>query len=579
MDAAIAGFIHSSNLAQSGGRPLGTKQSSTSTHSISQRLDAFERLPGVAPEWIAFALYVVLLCIVASFHEPWFDEAQSWQIARVASLRDILFSIPHYEGHPPLWHLLLALPARLGVSYELGLKSVNIVICSAAVWLLLFRSPFPRIVKLPLPFTFFLFYQFGVLSRPYSLLFLAFVLAALAYPARNERPFRYVLPLVLLCLASAYGLVLAGGIALVWLIELLRAGLFRNGFARFIRDRRTWALALLLLIAIVNLLLILPAPDTYATSGIAAKNSLPVRLLYTTLVLPADACFYDCFTGQIMLLSSFQFYAPLLVGGIVLGLLFWAALVYLSRRRRTTALLLIPYALFAVFGAFVYISRHHVGIAALFLLFWLWVDTQIGKDAEPSSTATLDTDSPGATRAAKKAEFTRALQVCLCVLVLSISIYWTVAASVHEIQQDYGYGRMLAAYIKEHHLESSRIMCGWGDDEDPVTGEPVLDTNSSGSVTLLPYFAHNIVFNLNGGSDAMGYATHRRASAEENEANLRLWAAGGVPDLLLGSVNLESVYGNEVSMQDYVVVTQFSQTFIWKAVQYSTQYPLYQKID
>ena len=89
-----------------------TKSSSTFTQSFSQRLDAFERLPGVAPEWIAFALYVALLCIVASFHEPWFDEAQSWQIARVASLRDILFSIPHYEGHPPLWHLLLALPAR-----------------------------------------------------------------------------------------------------------------------------------------------------------------------------------------------------------------------------------------------------------------------------------------------------------------------------------------------------------------------------------------------------------------------------------------------------------------------------------
>ncbi|MEA4938363.1 MAG: hypothetical protein VB091_02100 [Christensenella sp.] len=556
-----------------------TKTSSTSMHSISKRLDAFERLPGVAPEWIAFALYVVLLCIVASFHEPWFDEAQSWQIARVASLRDILFTIPHYEGHPPLWHLLLALPARLGVPYELGLKAVNLVICSAAVWLLLFRSPFLRIVKLSLPFTFFLFYQFGAISRPYSLLFLAFVLAALAYPARNERPFRYVLPLVLLCLASAYGLVLAGGIALVWLIELLQTGLLRNGFTRFIRDRRVWALALLLLVAIVNLLLMLPAPDTYATSGIATKNSLPVRLLYTALVLPADACFYDCFTGHVMLLTTFQFYMPLLVGGIVLGLLFWAALIYLSRNRHTTTLLLIPYILFAVFSAFVYISRHHVGIAALFLLFWLWVDTRIGKDTEPSSTATFEADSPDAVRAAKKAEFTRALRVCLGVLVLSISIYWTVAASVHEIQQDYGYGRTLAAYLKEHNLESSRIMCGWGDDEDPVTGEPVLDTNNSGSVTLLPYFAHNIVFNLNGGSDAMGYATHRRATAEENEANFRLWAAGGAPDLLLGPVDLESVYGDEVTMQDYVVATQFSQTFIWKAALFSTQYPLYQKID
>jgi Trk-type K+ transport system membrane component len=82
-----------------------------------------------------------------------------------------------------------------------------------------------------------------------------------------------VLTLVLLCFASAYGLVLAGGIALVWLIEVLQTSLFRSGFSRFVRDRRIWALALLLLVAIVNLLLILPAPDTYATSGIGPQRT------------------------------------------------------------------------------------------------------------------------------------------------------------------------------------------------------------------------------------------------------------------------------------------------------------------
>jgi len=558
---------------------LRTNSSSTSRQSFSQQLDKFERLPGVAPEWVSFALYVVLLCVVASFHEPWFDEAQSWQIARVASLRDIVFSIPHYEGHPPLWCLLLALPAKLGVPYEPGLKAVNILIISAAVWLLLFRSPFLRIVKLPLPFTYFLFYQYGVISRPYSLLFLAFVLAALAYPSRHERPFRFILTLALLCLTSAYGLVFAGGIALVWLIELLQAGRFPRGFALLIRDRRIQALALLLLVGLVNLFLILPAPDTYATSGVAAKNSFLVRLLYTVFVLPADACFYDCFAGQTALLSTFQFDPTMFVGGIVLGMLFWAALVYLSRNRRTTALLLIPYALFAVFCAVVYVSRHHAGIAVLFLLFWLWVDTQLGKIAISSGTSSVETDAADAARSKQKVEFTRALQVCIGVLVLSVSIFWTIASSIHEIQNDYGFGRTLAAYINEHHLESSRIMCGWGSEEDPVTGQPVIDTNNTGSVALLPYFEHNIVFNLNGGSDAMGYATHRLATAEENEANFRLWAAGGVPDLLLGPVDLESVYGDEVTMQDYAVATQFSQTFIWKTALFSTQYPLYQKID
>ncbi len=555
-----------------------TKPSSSPKRSIPLRFDALERVPGVAPEWIAFALYLALLVLVGAFHEPWFDEAQSWQIARVASLRDILFTIPHYEGHPPLWHLLLLLPARLDAPYEWSLKAVNLLICASAVWLLLFRAPFIRVVKLPLPFTYFLFYQYGVISRPYSLMFLAFVLAAMAYPARNERPFRFALALMLLSLCSAYGLVFAGGIALIWLVEILRARCGALGFAGLLRDRRLWALFSLLLLALAIVLLILPAPDTYAI-GIAAKNRFPARLLYTALVLPVDACFYDCFVGTELVLSTFSFNKALLAGGAILGLLFWAALVYLSRRRHTTALLLIPYALFAVFGAVVYISRNHVGIAALFLLFWFWVDARIGKDAESSPTDHTELGSPEAAQRAKKAEFARALQTAIYTLTLGVSIFWTISASIHEIQYPYGYGRMLAAYIQSQHLESSRIMCSWGVEEDPVTDQVVVDTNNSGIVTLLPYFDHNIVFNFNGGSNALAYTTHRQASAEENAANFRLWAAGGAPDLLLDRVDLEPVFGTQVTIEDYAVAIEITQSFIWKSDIITGKHPIYRKID
>jgi len=41
------------------------------------------------------------------FHEPWFDEVQAWMIARCATIKELLTVIPHYEGHPPLWHMIL----------------------------------------------------------------------------------------------------------------------------------------------------------------------------------------------------------------------------------------------------------------------------------------------------------------------------------------------------------------------------------------------------------------------------------------------------------------------------------------
>ena len=79
---------------------------------------------------VVFAVYLAVVIVTMAFHEPWFDEAQSWLIARDCPYRDLLLVRPHYEGHPPLWWLLLSIPAKLGVPYEWGLKGVELV-CSA----------------------------------------------------------------------------------------------------------------------------------------------------------------------------------------------------------------------------------------------------------------------------------------------------------------------------------------------------------------------------------------------------------------------------------------------------------------
>lgn len=75
-------------------------------------------------QWVVLAVHVVVVITVMCFHEPWFDGAQSWLMARDCSWHDLLLVRPHYEGHPPLWWLLLAIPARLGVPYEWGIKSI-----------------------------------------------------------------------------------------------------------------------------------------------------------------------------------------------------------------------------------------------------------------------------------------------------------------------------------------------------------------------------------------------------------------------------------------------------------------------
>lgn len=170
---------------------------------------------------ITFIAYVVVIVCVMAFHEPWFDEAQSWLIARDASFRDILLLRPHYEGHPPLWWLMLAIPAKLGVPYEIGLKGVQLVCAAVMAWLLVFRSPFPPLVAVLLPFTYFPCFQYGVTSRPYALMCAAIFLVADCWKGRDRHPWCLTLSLLLLCCTSSYGIALACAVALVWVARVL----------------------------------------------------------------------------------------------------------------------------------------------------------------------------------------------------------------------------------------------------------------------------------------------------------------------------------------------------------------------
>ena len=135
---------------------------------------------------VVFTVYLAVVVITMAFHEPWFDEAQSWLIARDCPYRDLLLVRPHYEGHPPLWWLLLSIPAKLGVPYEWGLKGVELVCSALMCGLLVFRAPLPRLAVALLPFTYFLCYQYGVTSRPYALMCCALFVIAACWKSRDE---------------------------------------------------------------------------------------------------------------------------------------------------------------------------------------------------------------------------------------------------------------------------------------------------------------------------------------------------------------------------------------------------------
>ncbi|MDE5940191.1 MAG: hypothetical protein K2H37_14075 [Lachnospiraceae bacterium] len=550
-----------------------------------------ETFPGRVPEIFALLFYAAAHLGMALVHEPFFDEAEAWQIARSVTLKTLLFETTHYEGHPPLWHLILMPLAKAGAPYELSRTLVSLAFMGAAVFLLLWYAPFPRLVRLLLPFTYFFFYQYGVISRVYCVMTLAFVLLAMAYRRRNEKPGRYVMVLVLLCVTQAYGLVFAGGLALVWLWEIWKEqpcgvtaepGVGESGGQKFKKlvcryggDRRLRWLAVLLAVALIVIWMIMPRADTYAMVSATPetiRNPFVVRLIYTFFVLPADAMLTDIYSDHIIL-SQVLLMPSALVSGAFIGMLILGIISFYGRKKRTTLLFFLPYSLFAVFSAVAYFSLHHIGIGLLWMCFWCWVNAETGESVGCTARQSVSVRKCGACGRVVPdrempegdAEAVRCAAILLGTLAIGISLLWTGVACKLDIAKNYAPGRNEAAFIREHRLDQYRIMTGWMITYDEEGNVRMTDINQCNmAVNLAPYFEHNLFFNFNGGRDDGNYITHIHPSEEETQKQYEAWRKEGAPQVLWMQPDISAVYGGTVSMRDYALVYQQDAWQIWK---------------
>lgn len=110
----------------------------------------------------------VLQAILVLTHEPWMDEWQALQIALSSPDLTTLLAALHYEGHPPVWYLILR-GAALVLPAPWVLASVQLIIAFAMQALVLLRLHLPRIERLAIALSFTILIEMGSLSRSMSL--------------------------------------------------------------------------------------------------------------------------------------------------------------------------------------------------------------------------------------------------------------------------------------------------------------------------------------------------------------------------------------------------------------------------
>ena len=152
--------------------------------------ESFETILGYLV-WPVFIIYSLAVIYGALHHEPWRDEAETWLIVRDNNLQG-LFKIIPFEEHPPLWFLIMMPIAKLGMPYS-TISYLPAIIMIAAVYLLLFKTTLPFLVKLLLPFSYIFFYEYSVISRNYCLgiFFIAAIISL--YPKRFDKPLLFAL--------------------------------------------------------------------------------------------------------------------------------------------------------------------------------------------------------------------------------------------------------------------------------------------------------------------------------------------------------------------------------------------------
>ncbi len=309
----------------------------------------------------------------------------------------------HYEGTPGLWQSFLHLLIRVGLPYS-AYGYVSVFLSLAAVVLLLRYAPLPLFIRILLPFTYFLCYQYAVVARSYAFIApLLFGIAAI-YPNARRKP---VLTTALLCLLA--GVSVHGFLLSVCIWATINGPLLLGWRRLQSSERRTFVFQVLTYCAVMIFLVICAWP----ARDVAFAEHRGISNLYL-LADVTKAGLAGGFTGYwITSLALIALSAPLLWRGG--GWLFF---------------LLVNVALF-LFGTLVYAQLWHFGILFLAWLFAIWIS------------------------AAKTPVTTPALLALI--IAIGVQFYWTAAAVRYDWDHAYSGSLAAARYLMENGLPAGGL--------------------------------------------------------------------------------------------------------------------------
>jgi len=326
--------------------------------------------------WFAIAItagFAAILFPIILQHAMWRDELQVWQLVRARPGLGQLLLSARYEGHPILWFLMVDAVAHLTAD-PVAMKVLHAAVASGTVFIVAWRAPWKPIFRAAFALGYFPLFEYGVISRNYSVgVLLGF--AACAIIASPKRIPLLLLALVLLLMtqcnvfAGILALALAWGAWVEWLAR-------RNeGREELPRSRMIIAVAVMVVGALILAIELRPASDAgmnqywYARFNWYRVEATTATLAHVLLPIPGRLVH---FWGSNLLDPS----AP--VGALVAVILGVAAVAVSARRPAALVVLVLCFS--GVLG-FMYVKvaqwgMRHQGHMFIAFLMGDWLSRQ-----------------------------------------------------------------------------------------------------------------------------------------------------------------------------------------------------------
>ncbi len=395
---------------------------------------------------LALGLLVALQLWLVWAHSPWRDELQAYLLVRDSVGVGGLFANLHYEGHPGLYYLVLAVFEAVACSTA-ALKLLQTLVALGVTVLVWRGAPFPAWLKLIILAGYFPLFEYGVIARSYGLGEL------LLFAWLITRRTRWGWLMLALMANVAVNFAFLSGV-------LVLASLW-------IERRWSWAgVALWAIAGLAAVLTLVPAHDV-ATGASALAQPLGLRVLtalrwQSSILWPSLVGVWP-YRWQVLVSSP---EAPLLAAllGIGAGALAMAAT---WRDRRASLLVLVLFLAMTALSALIYPTYlRHVGVLLLLAiaLEWMRVERWPKAVASPAFVGWMAVSAVCGLWAAG------------CALVIPFS-----------------YGRQEVDWIKAHGLQAAAWAAypGYvGGDLSAATGQPTYNLQKECLNTFMRWNTH-----------------------------------------------------------------------------------------